>query len=415
MNAKGLLLAFVLVLFIAGHTPLVLANGYKILCMKSAKATAMGEAFIVQADDPSAIAFNPAGLVQLEGHQINVHATLCNALGEHIAPSGEKTDMNLWQMVPSLFATTDLGMDRIAAGIGVSLPNGVFSEWTEDSFARYVATHSDLTVVDISPVLSCRVMDRLMLGGGINLYYSEVQLENMMDMGFWFGFPGSRDMENKLKGDGTATGFNIGAIYRISPRHRVAFTYRHPFSIDYDATLTLPELGQAEDKSDGNATVDFPAVAVLGYALWPINKLKIELNLDWTRWNEVDDVIIRSKGMLDVIRKQGLHNTMAYKLGLEYKYTEKTDWRCGYIFNENATPDETWRPSLPDSDTHLLTVGVGYHLKHLMIDTALLLVFYEERSIDNNVDDNEILSSSSIDGVYDSFVPCLTMSLTHRF
>jgi len=51
------------------------ANGYKILCVRSAKATAMGEAFIVQADDPSAVAFNPAGLPDLKGVQLSLQST----------------------------------------------------------------------------------------------------------------------------------------------------------------------------------------------------------------------------------------------------------------------------------------------------------------------------------------------------
>jgi len=55
------------------------ANGYRLLCVKSTKATAMGEAFIVQADDPSAVAYNPAGIAQLKGLQLSLQGTLCNA------------------------------------------------------------------------------------------------------------------------------------------------------------------------------------------------------------------------------------------------------------------------------------------------------------------------------------------------
>ena len=44
--------AVLFALLVVGPARLVQANGYKILCVRSVKATAMGEAFIVQADDP---------------------------------------------------------------------------------------------------------------------------------------------------------------------------------------------------------------------------------------------------------------------------------------------------------------------------------------------------------------------------
>ncbi len=39
---------------------------------QGAKAVAMGTAFLVQADDPSAVFYNPAGITQLEGNQVSI-------------------------------------------------------------------------------------------------------------------------------------------------------------------------------------------------------------------------------------------------------------------------------------------------------------------------------------------------------
>src|SRR3989339_2035816 len=90
------------------------ANGYRVLCVKSSKATGMGEAFIVQADDPSAIAFNPAGIAQLDGVQVNVQATICNGYSEYTSPSGMETEnRDKWQVVPSLFLTTETGLENV--------------------------------------------------------------------------------------------------------------------------------------------------------------------------------------------------------------------------------------------------------------------------------------------------------------
>ena len=391
------------------------ANGYKILGVRSVKATAMGEAFIVQADDPSAIAFNPAGLAQVRGEQVSLQGTVCNAYTERTAPTGEETDMeDTWQTVPAFYATADLGRDDMAVGLGVTLPNGLSSEWSDDSFARYVATYSSLTVADISPAFGLRLGERLMIGAGLDFYWSEARLENMVDLGLMAGAPGAMDAESKLTGDGTAWGGNLGAIYQLTPRHSVGLTYRLPYSVEYDGTYTLAAAGI---RSDVTTTVDFPAVVVVGYAFRPTGRWKLELNADWTDWQAVDDIRVdfKTPGMTPATQELDLRNTVAYKLGAEYRYSDHLDLRLGYIYNENATPEETWRPSLPDTDMNFFMTGFGYRVKQVTIDTALQLVFYEKRTIDNNVDMNEARSSSSIDGTYRTFAPGLSVGATYRF
>ena len=69
--------------WVVGAGRVAYANAYKILCVRSVKATAMGEAFIAQADDSSAVAFNPAGLAQLRDNRLSLQGTLCNATTEH--------------------------------------------------------------------------------------------------------------------------------------------------------------------------------------------------------------------------------------------------------------------------------------------------------------------------------------------
>ena len=185
-----------------------------------------------------------------------------------------------------------------------------------------------------------------------------------------------------------------------------------PYTINYDGDLSMG--GQNLDLS---TAIDFPAVVVAGYAWRPTDKWKFEFNLDWTDWEQVGDITLHFKtpGIPDATQTQGLKNTLAYKLGAEYLYSEKLALRAGYIYNQNATPEEDWRPSLLDTDVQFITAGFGYQLANWTIDTALQLVFYKERTINNNVDGNETTSSSSIDGTYKAFAPCVSLAATYRF
>ena len=405
--------AVLFALLVVGPARLVQANGYKILCVRSVKATAMGEAFIVQADDPSALAFNPAGISQLRGTQLSLGGTLCNAYTEHESPLGETTDIeDEWQLVPAFFVTSDLGSEKMAVGFGASFPNGLSSRWGDDSFARYVDTFSDLTVADIGPSIGFKVSSKLRLGVGLDYYYSKAHLNRMIDMGLAAGMPGAMDVEGKLQGTGSAWGFNAGAIYEINARHSVAATYRHSYKIEYDGDYSLPGM-----EYDAEARVEFPAVVVLGYAYRPTDKWTIEFDVDWTAWDEVGDIEVDFDlpVMPDAKQEQNLHDTLAYKLGAQYAWTKTFRLRGGYIYNQNATPESTFRPSLPDTDTHFLTTGFGWDIGDVTVDGALQLVFYETRTVDNNVDGNELTSSSSVDGTYRTFAPCVSLAATYRF
>jgi long-subunit fatty acid transport protein len=170
----------------------------------------------------------------------------------------------------------------------------------------------------------------------------------------------------------------------------------------------------AGSETEIEATIDFPEVIVLGYAFKPSEKWKFEVNLDWTHWSNVDDISIDMSGQT-IVQSQDMRNTIAYKFGSEYKYSEKLALRCGYIYNENATEDSSWRPSLPDTDIHFFTAGFGYSMGKMTIDTALQIVYYETRTIDNNVDFNEFASTSSIDGTYRTWAPCVSVAATYSF
>lgn len=389
------------------------ANGYKILCVKDARSIGMAEAVVAQPSDPAAVSFNPAGLADLRGNAVSANATAMTSYTTRKSATGEETDMNdRWQTVPAFFATSDFGLKQLAFGLGITLPNGLSSEWAENSFARYVATYSDLMVADIAVAAGGRINDSLAVGVSASYYFSRARLERMADLGLAGGAPGMMDARSVLKGDGSTWGASAGLLYTLNKRNAFGLTYKLPFSIDYDG-----EWNMAGMQSDAEATFDFPASVVLGYMFKPTDKLSLELDADWTHWSDVGDISIdfKTPGMADATMEQRFLNTIAWKLGAEYKYSEDVTLRAGYIYNRNATPDETWRPSMPDTDVHFLTAGAGYRMDRLTLNGAVQLVFYEKRNIDNNVDMNEFTSSSTIDGEYRTFAPCVTLGATYAF
>jgi long-chain fatty acid transport protein len=74
----------------------------------SARGNALGGAMIARADDPSAVAFNPAGMVQLEGTQMMVGFTAISPTADLLneldpTPLGQVTSVASTWFPPHLY------------------------------------------------------------------------------------------------------------------------------------------------------------------------------------------------------------------------------------------------------------------------------------------------------------------------
>ncbi|HOW27515.1 MAG TPA: outer membrane protein transport protein [Elusimicrobiota bacterium] len=396
------------------------ANGFKILGVKSAKAIAMGEAFIAQADDPSTIAFNPAGLTNLEGTQVSGQYSIMNGWFKRTSPTGvEESNLEKWQGVPAFYLTGRRADRPWGWGLGITVPNGISSEWSGTGFARYVTTYSNLVLVDVNPSLAWKVSDRFSAGVGISYYHSTAELKSKVDYATMYGLPVPWDGGSELSADGNAWGYNAGATYKLDERQTLAATFKSPFTVKYkgDATFTEIPPANASSKCEAKTSIAYPAVVVLGYAVTPGDRWKFEFNLDWTDWSTLDKLTVHYQDptLAPTTFKYGYRDTIAYKLGAEYKLNDPLRLRAGYIYNQPAAPEEHWRPSLQDTVGQFLTTGLGYTRGPITIDTALQFVFYKTVHVNNNVDNNETISSSSIDGTYDDFGTALSVGVTYRF
>src|SRR5207249_9832508 len=109
------------------------ASGYSIY-EQGAGAMANAGAFTARADDPSALFFNPAGIVQLDGIRFNIGTNAIFLTGsEFESSSGPTTGQEFDQAEnvawpSSLYYTQKLN-DRWTWGFGLTSPFGLKTEW----------------------------------------------------------------------------------------------------------------------------------------------------------------------------------------------------------------------------------------------------------------------------------------------
>ena len=154
----------ILILGITGVAGAV-SGAFRVFASDS-EALAKGGAFVGEADNPSAVFYNPAGLTQLEdGYHLSLGLTAIQPMVKEINPSGAETQMRLETFkVPHFYFVSGVG--HAAIGIGSTSNWGVSTDWAKDSFSAFVATKTELQDLDNLLTLSYAINDQLSVGVG---------------------------------------------------------------------------------------------------------------------------------------------------------------------------------------------------------------------------------------------------------
>ncbi|MGH7274876.1 MAG: OmpP1/FadL family transporter, partial [Nitrospiria bacterium] len=224
-----LVVLFALVSVLAIGSDWVLAAGFQ-LPEQGIAAMGQANAFVAQADDPSAVYYNPAGILQLEGTQASLGTTLIspsitftNQSTSQSAPStlsnnlcngapctGKETDeKEMLFVLPHLFVTHRL-TDKVGFGFGAFIPFGLTTEWPSDWEGRFISYRAAINSYYFNPVVAIEPEPGLMLSAGIQIVYSTAEVRRKIDLtplGVPAGSEGNLDIEDA---DGSGVGYNLG-------------------------------------------------------------------------------------------------------------------------------------------------------------------------------------------------------------
>ena len=352
---------------------------------QGAPASGMGNAFAAQADNPSALYYNPAGMTQLRGVQVMGGALFVGGPLDHRSPSGLTTsgDHNGVVAVPPpghAYITANLQglgpawLDKLTVGVGVTTPFGAATRWADTAPFSATATFSTLPLFDIKPTFAYQLLPDLSIGAGLDIYtFSGLFGEGHAEFHRIFP-PGSRV---ELNGKDTALGFNVGALYTAlrnkddRPLVNIAVVYRSQATLHLDGV----QLANGAKVRDTTTTLVLPQVITGGIAVWPVRNCerewKLELNVDYIGWKSVKNLDLRQPdGTVFLQQPQNWKSTYAILVGTEYRWLNLDrfpGWevavRGGYSNLQSQVPDSTFNPGIPSADLHIISSGIGWVCK----------------------------------------------------
>lgn len=439
---------------LAFWTTSAMAAGFR-LPEAGAKAMGMNMAFTAQADDPSAIYYNPAGIVQLEGQNVMIGVTYVRENGAEFTGTTpltlntgtgaydikSETQKDLDFFLPNAYWTRK-ATPNFAYGVGIFVPFGLGQEYEnrQTSIFRNQATKAEIQTVVVNPTVAWKVNDILSLGGGIDFMYGRAKLSQagVVRLG-----AAPLDQVNifqvDLDGDGTAWGYNFGALLLPVKNWKVGVSFRSPFHLEIknadvdvrDINATIPFVpgtggpftaaqvfGGTSFHTEASTTINMPATAALGVA-YVRDRLTLEADLDWTFWHSFRSLVVDIQNnnplLPDSVRPENWDDVVAFRAGGEYRITDPFAIRLGFAYDPTPVPAETMSPLLPDADRLFYTAGAGYKFRNWTFDVSYLYVDKKDRTVNNQVNAAPPSVGTGFNGTWKGDAHLVALDIGYRF
>jgi long-chain fatty acid transport protein len=430
--------------WVLGTAGLANASGFGVFT-QGASGLGQANAVVAHSSGASSLYFNPALINELPGQQLELGTTLVYA--EHaveLAGGGTENSKDGLNFPSTAYYTQQLN-DRWTVGLGLFFPFGLSTEWKDDFAGRYLGTYGELTTLNINPAVSYRVSERLSIAGGVSALYLDATLKNninqtaaytITDLTLSGGTGGAlpplsaplNDIEQKFAGDGWGYGYNLGVLFKASERISLGAAYRSQIDVTAEGQARFAEvdplLTSAFPQTGGQADIRLPAQATAGIALKALPDLIVEVGVRWEDWSSTDDLTVELSspvfGQTANVTPRDWQATWSYHIGGQYRYTPALAFNAGYLYGQNAVPDSTFEPLVPDSDTHLFTLGAEWSRKAWTISGAVGYQYQQDRQKNNSLGDplGSVLNGTptgTANGTYTTDLYLTSLSLNYRF
>jgi long-chain fatty acid transport protein len=425
-------------------------------------ASGLGNSFAgaaAAAEDASTIYFNPAGMSFLPaGRQVVVGGVYIDPSTKFsdggTRPSGFGTpaqrplggtggDAGKNALVPHAYFAMDV-TPNLKAGIGISVPFGLKTEYDPDWMGRFQAIKSEVQTININPAISFKVNDHVAVGGGVNYQSLDAELTNAVNTAAaTFGgvlqatgslatataatnavnASGQPEGSASVKGDDTGWGYNLGAMFQLASQTRLGVSYRSAIKYHVTGTVTFSNISAAAPAavaaafSNGNVTLDIKLPDILSFALSHQVARDWTLLADATRtgWSSIKDLtVVRENGSTLNSTPENFSNTWRFGLGAIHRYNDAWSLKLGVAYDQTPVNDTDRTARLPDQDRTWVSVGGQYRMSPAStLDFGYAHLFVKDTSIDQSAG-NATLSGRLV-GTYQASVDLLGVQFAYRF
>jgi long-chain fatty acid transport protein len=412
----------------------VFGNGFDIY-EQSAKAVGMAGAFTAQADDPSAIFFNPAGITQMDGTQVSIGACLVlptmgfqsngnGIMGSYPGETAQIKD-HTW-VIPNAYITHKVN-DKVSVGIGTFAHFGLGLEWPKYWEGRFTpgTTKTILATYSISPVIAFKPIENLSIGLGPYIQYFDIKLNNLVFVAppippLTPGNNRAQTADATLAAQDWAWGWQAGFRLKIIEGLTFGAAYlsevRHKLT-DGDQELRSLANGAVILEQGFSGEFTLPATLRLGLA-WQGGPWTIEAGAQWTEWSSYKTLQAIFDNGTSLTSPKNWHNSWLWRIGAQYRVNNYLDLRAGFLYDETPIPSSTMDPLVPSGDRKGYCGGIGLHFDRLTLDIGYNYIRDESRSWNNASGDVKVgpATITRVTGKFEkAYAHIFALNVSYRF
>lgn len=399
------------------------------------------------AEDASTVFFNPAGMSYLpRGHNISLSGTILDrsikysdrgstgtpTLGPGLGgfPLGGTTDggdAGGTAFLPHGYWVWGVSSE-LSVGLGMGPTFGNVTEYDFDFIGRNAGYFADIEQFNINPSIAWKINEQVSLGFGINFAYNQTEFKQGVPAAglipvslaplILVNFPANNAL--KVEGDDWAVGYNLGAMFQVTPATRLALTYRSELEFDLEGeqkfTTQVPGLLVNQDIE---AKLKTPANVSFALSHKLTDRLELLADYTWTDWSVVDTIQLKNKqsGANLSALSYNFKDSWRVGLGLNYQYTADLKLRFGVAHDKSPVKSAADRTmTLPDSDRTWVSIGAKYQMSpNMSVDVGYSHLFFDEAKTERAVDFPGAGTVQTIRGEFDTRVDILSAQLNYNF
>lgn len=419
------------------------------------------------ANDAGVAWHNPAGMtliqaptISLSAHGISPRANFSNGNSgaacvdpSACRPFGStEGPFSYTEWVPSVFVVLPI-YKSLTFGLAVTAPYGLAQEYRSDWVGRYQAIRSEVATINVNPSFAFEINPKLSVGFGINYQTMNASLVNAVNptasaayVAQTGAIPLSQvpyligeslvmaDINQTLKGSGSAYGYNLGLLFNMSPETQIGAAYRSAISyaLKGDVTFTVPRMTVSNLISEVISSIQQPGQFLasgpihgslktpdsislsLAHSLNP--RLQLLTDVSWTGWSSIPKLeFLREDGSVLTSVEYKWRDTFRYSLGAAFKVNDRFTLRGGLAYDETPMDVQHRTPYAPDGDRVMCSIGGRYTIMpNMELDFGYSRSFLRDPRIDNRSDEYPEFYGT-LDGTYNSNISTISIGMTYKF
>ena len=285
------------------------------------------------------------------------------------------------------------------------------TKYDDNFIGRFSGLLTTIKVVNINPSVAYKVNDQISVAFGIDYAKADVEFKQYTP---YVGSP-----LGVLKGDATGWGYNLGAMYQITPDTRLGLSYRSKikFKLEGDQTVGSPLNINRGIKAD----LETPDTLSLAVKHQINDKWALLGDYTWTGWSSLQSLepVLKSDGSRATAPlRYNFKDTYRVGLGTTYKLNDQWMLRVGTAYDKNPIPnDESRTMTVPDGDRYWLAMGARWNITpKASIDLGYAHVFVKDvhtaRAVKNT---SETATLQTVRGKFENSADMVSLQLNYSF